>query len=273
MMAPVTTAASPSPAGLLDVARRAATDAAALLVEGLGRARTLVETKTTGTDMVTEMDRAAERHVVDTIHAERPHDAIVGEEGTAEPGTTGVEWIIDPIDGTTNYLYGHPGFAVSIAVAVDAVVVAATVVDPLHRDVFTATRGGGAFRNDEPIGVSSQTQLDNTLVATGFSYESARRGRQAEVLARILPIVRDVRRMGAAAVDLCSVACGRVDAFYEKGLARRDYSAGALIAREAGATVGDLDGDEPSTEFVLATAPAVFDELRQHLVTAGAGDA
>jgi myo-inositol-1(or 4)-monophosphatase len=265
--------ARPSPGELVLLARRAATDAAALLVAGLHRDRTVVETKTTGTDMVTEMDRAAERHIVDSIRAARPRDGVVGEEGTADAGTTGVEWIVDPIDGTTNYLYGHPGFAVSIAVACDHDVVAAAVVDPLHDDVFTATKGGGAFRNDDPITASGQTRLGQTLVATGFSYESARRRRQAGVLAQILPVVRDVRRMGAAAVDLCSVACGRVDAFYEKGLALWDYSAGALIAREAGATVGDLDGGEPSSQFVLAAAPAIFDELRGRLREAGAGEA
>jgi myo-inositol-1(or 4)-monophosphatase len=265
--------ASPSADELLEVARRAASSAAALLVEGLQHARTLVETKTTGTDMVTEMDRAAERDIVKTIRMYRSHDAIVGEEGTQETGTTGVEWVIDPLDGTTNYLYGHPGFAVSIAAAVRGEVLAATIADPLHHDVFTASKGAGAFRNDVPIAVSDQDVLGHTLLATGFSYDSARRRRQAEVLTHVLPAVRDVRRMGAAAVDLCSVACGRVDAFYEKGLARWDYSAGVLIAREAGAAVGDLDGNEPSSAFVLAAAPAVFDALRDRLRQADAGSA
>jgi myo-inositol-1(or 4)-monophosphatase len=184
-----------------------------------------------------------------------------------------VEWIVDPIDGTTNYLYGHPGFAVSIAVAVDGVVTAAVVVDPLHGDVFRATKGGGALRNGRPISPTAQTTLGQTLVATGFSYRSDRRRKQAEVLSTVMPVVRDIRRMGAAAVDLCSVACGRVDAFYERGLALWDYSAGALIATEAGATVGDLDDGPPSSEFVLAASPGVFDELRGLLAAAGAGRA
>jgi myo-inositol-1(or 4)-monophosphatase len=255
---------------LLDLAQLAAQQAATLLIDGLKRTRSLVETKTTGTDMVTEMDRAAERHITAAIRRERPQDAVVGEEGTAEQGSSGVEWIVDPIDGTTNYLYGYPGFAVSIGVAVHGDVVAGVVVDPSHDDVFTATKDGGAHRNGQSIHVSTQTELGHTLVATGFSYDADRRRRQAEVLVELLPAVRDIRRMGAAAVDLCSVACGRVDAFYEKGLAPWDFAAGALIAAEAGARVGDLNGGPASTEFTLAAAPAVFGFLEALLSTAGA---
>lgn len=276
MMANVTVDAFepvPRPTDLLEIAQIPAQEAAALLTAGLSHVRELVETKTTGTDMVTEMDRRAEDHIVSAIRRARPDDAVVGEEGTAEAGTTGVEWIIDPIDGTTNYLYGHPGFGVSVAVAIHGEVVAGVVVDPVHNDVFTATKGGGANRNGARIAVSDQTQLSHTLVATGFSYEPERRRRQAEVLVHVLPSVRDIRRMGAAAVDLCSVACGRVDAFYEKGLARWDFAAGALIAREAGATVGDLTGDPPSSAFTLAAAPEVFEPLRVLLDAAGAGAA
>jgi myo-inositol-1(or 4)-monophosphatase len=262
--------APPSPDELLDVAQRAAERAGALLVDGLDRVRALVETKSTSTDMVTEMDRAAESLIVDTIREIRRHDAIVGEEGTAETGSTGVEWIVDPLDGTTNYLYGHPGFAVSIAAAVDGEVVAGVVADPLHGDVFTATRGEGARRNGRPISPARPSSLADALVATGFSYDPERRRKQAGVLVQLLPKVRDIRRMGAAAVDLCSVACGRVDAFYERGLARWDYAAGALVAAESGAIVGDLDGGAASSEFTMAAAPAVFEPLRAELAQAGA---
>jgi myo-inositol-1(or 4)-monophosphatase len=276
MMAHVTSTPRPSehvePA-LLELARRAAEGAADLLLSRVRATRSLVDTKTTGTDMVTEMDHAAERHIATVLRTARPDDAIVGEEGTADTGTSGVEWIIDPIDGTTNYLYGHPGFAVSIAAAIDGEVVAGVVVDPVHADVFAAAKGHGATRNDEPIHASEQTELGHALVATGFSYEPERRRRQAQVLVEVLPRVRDIRRMGAAAVDLCSVACGRVDAFYEKGLARWDHAAGALIAAEAGAVVGDLAGGPASTAFTLAAAPAVFDDLRALLQAAGADDA
>jgi myo-inositol-1(or 4)-monophosphatase len=270
---PATDAPPPTTTELLDLAQLAAERAAALLLDELHHSRSLVETKTTGTDMVTEMDRAAERQIVATIRRQRPHDAIVGEEGTAEPGFTGVEWIVDPIDGTTNYLYAYPGFAVSIAAAVDGEVVAGVVVDPLHDEVFTAAKGAGAARNGEPINVSDRAELGQALVATGFSYEPERRRRQAEVLVQVLPAVRDIRRMGAAAVDLCSVGCGRVDAFYEKGLARWDYAAGALVAAEAGAVIADLAGGPPSSAFTLAAAPEVFEPLRALLIAARAGDA
>ena len=259
--------------GLLTLAVDIAGRAAAGQLDGLTRARTSVDTKTTGTDMVTEMDRATERLIVDSILAARPTDGILGEEGTDRPGTSGTRWIVDPIDGTTNYLYGHPGFSVSIAVEVDGLVSVGVVHDPLHDEVFTAIRGRGAHRNGRPISVSTEERLAHALIATGFSYEPDRRRRQATVLTELLPRVRDIRRMGAASVDLCSVACGRVDAYYERGLQPWDHAAGALIAREAGAIVGDLDGGEPRFEFCLAAPPALFEQLRPLLVEFGAGDA
>lgn len=261
------------PDDLLHLATRLADDAAALLIEGLERARTSVTTKSSSTDLVTEMDRAAERLIGDGLRLERPDDAVVGEEGTDRAGTSGVRWLVDPIDGTTNYTYGHPGFAVSIAAEIDGVTTVGVVADPLHRDVFTAVRGRGARRNGRPLSVTACADLAQALVATGFSYEAARRERQAAVLAEVIPQVRDIRRMGAAAVDLCSVACGRVDAFYEKGLQPWDHAAGALIAAEAGAVVGDLDGGPASGSFCLAAAPGVFAPLRDLLRRAGAADA
>jgi fructose-1,6-bisphosphatase/inositol monophosphatase family enzyme len=223
--------------------------------------------------MVTEMDRASEALIVAGIEAARPDDGIVGEEGADREGTSGVRWLVDPIDGTTNYLYGFPGFAVSIAAEIDGDVAVGVVHDPLHRDVFTAARGRGARRNGEAIAVSTNADLSTALVGTGFSYDRDRRARQAAVLTEILPRVRDIRRMGAAAVDLCSVACGRLDAYYERGLAPWDLAAGALVAREAGALVGDLAGGPGAHEFVLASAPELFVPLRTVLVTAGAGNA
>jgi len=190
-----------------------------------------------------------------------------------------VRWIIDPIDGTTNYVYGHPGFAVSIAADwTDPATgrpepLVGVVADPLHAEVFTAVAGGGAFRNGEPIRCSATTELRQALVATGFSYEADRRARQAGVLAHLLPAVRDIRRMGAASVDLCSVACGRVDAYYERGLKAWDFAAGALVAVEAGAIVADLDGGGPSEAFTLAATPAIHRPLAELLAGAGAADA
>ena len=258
---------------LLALASTIAADAAAILLDGLERERSLVGTKTTGTDMVTEMDRAAERLIVDAILRSRPNDAILGEEGTDHLGTSGIRWIVDPIDGTTNYLYGHAGFAVSIAAEIDGVIEIGVVHDPLHREVFTAMRGSGSFRNGAAIRASAESDLGHALVATGFSYEPERRRRQAAVLTEVLPLVRDIRRMGAASVDLCSVACGRVDAYYERGLQPWDHAAGALIAREAGAIVGDLDGGGPTFEFCLAAPPALFEQLLRLLRTHGAGSA
>jgi myo-inositol-1(or 4)-monophosphatase len=260
------------PTQLLALAHRLAEEAGQLLVDGLAKAE-LLGTKSTTTDLVTSMDHASERHVVAGIRAARPDDAIVGEEGTDTPGTTGVRWIIDPLDGTTNYFYGVPAYAVSIGVEVDGEVVAGVVADPSRHETFAAVRGGGATCNGRPIRCTDATTLAHALVGTGFSYEPARRARQGAVVATLLPLARDVRRFGAAALDLCWVGCGRLDGYYERGLAAWDLAAGALVAAEAGATVGDLSGGSPSTAFVLASAPQIFEDLRSVLAAAGAGDA
>jgi myo-inositol-1(or 4)-monophosphatase len=257
---------------LLSLAHRLAEEAGQLLLDGLATAE-LLGSKSSPTDMVTSMDRASEQHIVDGIRAARPEDAIVGEEGTADAGTSGVRWIIDPLDGTTNYLYALPAFAVSIAVEVDGVVEVGVVVDPSHRETFAATRGGGATCNGKPITCSDPTSLAHALVGTGFSYDPERRARQGAVVAVLLPRARDVRRYGAAALDLCWVGCGRLDAFYEKGLQPWDLAAGGLVASEAGAVVGDLDGRPASTAFTLASAPAVAADLRALLRDAGAESA
>ena len=259
-------------AALLDLAVGLAREASTLLVAGRTR-RLVVGTKSSGTDMVTEMDRASEALIVGGLRAARPHDAIVGEEGTADTGTSGVRWLVDPLDGTTNYLYGYRAFAVSIAAEVDGRLVVGVVADASSGEVFTAARGSGARCNGVPLEVVDHAELATALVGTGFSYLADRRARQAQVLTAVLPAVRDVRRAGSAALDLCWVASGRLDAFYEKGLGPWDLAAGVLIATEAGARTGDLDGGAPSTEFVLAAAPSLFEPLRAALVAAGARDA
>jgi myo-inositol-1(or 4)-monophosphatase len=258
------------PAALLSLAQELADEAGAFILDAHHARVFVTDTKTSPTDMVTEVDRDCEALIVAGIRAARPHDTIVGEEGADHVGTSDVRWVIDPIDGTTNFVYGHPGFSVSIAAQINGITVAGVVAVPLLHEVFTAVAGGGARRNDEPIGVSDLDRLDGALVATGFSYDAERRHRQAQVLTRVLPQVRDIRRMGAASVDLCSVACGRVDAYYERGLKPWDYAAGALVAVEAGARVGDLDGGSPSPEFVFATNPALFAPLATLLDDAGA---
>ena len=209
---------------------------------------------------------------MDRLLTARPDDALIGEEGANHAGTSGIEWVVDPIDGTTNYLYRFPGFAVSIAARTEAGAVVGVVNDPLHREVFSARRGAGSWRNGERLAVSTQTRLDQALVATGFGYHPARRAHQADVLRAIVPRIRDIRRLGAASVDLCSVACGRVDAYFEKGLQPWDHAAGALVAAEAGARVGDLDGGPLRGDFCLAAPPALFEPLRELLADLGAGD-
>lgn len=258
------------PVELRVLAESAARAAGALLLAGLDAPRTDVQTKSTGTDMVSEMDRAAEACIVERLLGARPDDGMVGEEGTDLRGTSGVLWVVDPLDGTTNYLYGLAGFGVSIAAEVDGVVVAGVVFDVVRGNLFAATLGGGATRDDIPIRASSATDLGTALVATGFSYEAERRARQAAVLVEVLPRVRDIRRFGAAAVDLCSVACGRVDAYYERGLARWDLAAGGLIATEAGAVVTGFDGGPAVAGSVVAAAPGIAGSLRELVVRAGA---
>jgi myo-inositol-1(or 4)-monophosphatase len=230
------------PHDLLRVAVEAAGAAGSLLLEGLGRVvDSGAETKTSATDMVTEMDHSSEALLARTIRAARPHDAFLGEEGTSGAGTTGVRWVVDPLDGTTNYLYGFPSWGVSVAAELDGEVVAGVVHDPVHGDMFTAVRDAGAARNREPLHVHGPPDLATALAATGFGYDPEVRRSQAEELVHIIPNVRDIRRAGAASLDLCWLAMGRVDLYYERGLQPWDWAAGSLIAAEAGALVSRLE--------------------------------
>ncbi len=219
------------------------------------------DTKSTPTDVVTAADEACEALLVEGIRTARPADGILGEEGGSTEGTSGVRWVVDPIDGTVNYLYGIPQWAVSIGVEVDGRAEVGVVLDPAKDELWTAVRGRGAWLDGRPLRCSSVTDLAQSLVATGFGYDARRRAVQARTLARLLPVVRDVRRWGAASLDLCSVAAGRVDAYYEQGLNPWDMSAGLLIATEAGARVGGLRGQEAGYGRVVASAPAVFAPL------------
>ena len=258
---------------LRSLAERAARDAGRLLREAAGQVRAEVSNKSTGTDMVTEMDRASEALITARLLGARPDDGILGEEGVDIAGTSGVRWVVDPLDGTTNYLYGFPGFNVSIAAEVDGQAGVGVVYDVVRDELFSAIRGGGATRDGDPIRPSGATELSHALVGTGFSYEPERRHRQAEVLLEVLPRVRDIRRQGAAALDLCSVACGRLDAYYERGLAPWDLAAGGLIATEAGATVTDFDGADARVGSVVAASPAIAGALRDLLETTGVASA
>ena len=273
-------AADLSAAGLLAVATGAAREAGELLALPGGRV-SVAATKSSPTDVVTEMDRRSEELIRARILAGRPGDAILGEEGGQTGDTAGapVRWVIDPLDGTVNYLYGLPDWAVSIAAEVAGAVVAGAVFVPSRGELFTATRGGGGWL--ESVGAARAGRagragrvrlrcrpgvpLDQALVATGFGYLAARRKVQGEVVAALLPRVRDIRRAGVASADLCSVAAGRLDAFYERGLNYWDYAAGALIAAEAGAVVGGLRGAPPGTSMTVAAGPGLFPALAEAL--------
>ncbi len=267
---PPTGATDTDPGSLLELADAAVDRALPRLLAARRRGGFTVDTKSSTTDMVTELDRSTERDLVSTIRAARPDDAVVGEEGTDHAGASGITWLIDPIDGTTNFLYDLPGWSISVAAADAHGVVAGVVHDPVRGERFRAVRGGGATRDGLPIRVSEVTDLSVALVATGFGYDRERRPRQAEVLTRVIGGIRDVRRFGGAALDLCGVACGRVDAYYERGLGPWDLAAGSLIAREAGARILDLS--TRGGAIVVAT-PAVFDPLVTLLEAAGVHDA
>jgi myo-inositol-1(or 4)-monophosphatase len=230
--------------------------------------------------MVTEMDLASERLIAESLSRQRPLDSIVGEEGARRDGSTGVRWIVDPLDGTTNYLHRLPAFAVSIAAEIAGRVAVGVVHDPSHEETFAAVRGGGAGLSKSRTGPAISLQvdvpppaLDEALVGTGFNYDAGLRAHQAAVLTRVLPAVGDIRRAGAAALDLCWVATGRVDAFFEAGLAPWDWAAGALVAGESGAWVGDLEGGPPSPSMTLAAAPELAARLRALIVGADEGGA
>ena len=248
---------------LLGIAVELAHAAGRVLLDGQASVRTIVETKSTRTDMVTEMDRASEALIVEGLLKSRPDDGMLGEEGTAAPGTTGVQWVVDPLDGTTNYLYGFPSWAVSIGAEIDGVPAVGVVHDPVHSETFTAVQGGGSFLNGARLMVEGAPDLATSLVGTGFSYDAVNRRRQAELLLSVLPVVRDVRRAGSAATDMCWVAAGRLDAYYERGVQPWDVCAGTVIATEAGAVVGRLDD-----ETIVVAAPHLFDNLCAVLMSA-----
>jgi len=259
------------PADLAALASSVAQEAAELLLSHRGRVG-VVRTKSSPTDVVTEMDRAAEDLIRDRLLAARPGDAVLGEE-RGQTGSGSVRWVVDPIDGTVNYLYGLPDWGVSIAAEVAGEVVAGAVCVPLRRAVFTGVSGGGAWLESswqpgpQRLSCNVGVPLGAALVATGFAYGAAERSGQGRVVAALLPKVRDIRRSGSAASDLCSVAAGQVDAFYEKGLKYWDMAAGGLIAREAGAMTGGLRGEAAGTAMTIAASPDLFAELHDLLAS------
>jgi myo-inositol-1(or 4)-monophosphatase len=258
------------PAELLALAQPIAHEVGEALLASLAAGPPVVTTKSTATDLVTEMDRWAEHQITERILAARPHDGVMGEEGAEIAGTSGVSWSIDPIDGTVNFVHGIAGFNVSIAALVEGTTVAAAVCSPAHGELFTATLGGGAHLDGRALRCASPASLSAAVIATGFAYDPARRRRQAEALARAIDRFADVRRFGAAALDLCWVAAGRLDGYFERGLNHWDHAAGALIAREAGAVVSGIDGEEPSDALLIAAGPTIWQPLADVLRDAGA---
>jgi fructose-1,6-bisphosphatase/inositol monophosphatase family enzyme len=262
---------SPDPRALLELARTLALEGAALLADFRGRPLEVV-TKSSSVDMVTAADRMVESHIVERLRTTRPEDGVLGEEGAAREGTSGVRWLIDPIDGTTNFVYGIPGYAISIGAEVEGERVAGVVHDVLLGETFAAGRGLGATLNDRPIKISAKADLATALIGTGFAYDAQARDAQAQVLQRVLPRVRDIRRRGAASLDICWVACGRLDGYYERHIGGPwDIGAGEVILREAGGLIAGLDGPAAPPALVLASGPALFEELRALLREAGAG--
>jgi myo-inositol-1(or 4)-monophosphatase len=258
---------------LVDVAVRVAAEAADLARLSRETAIRDVDTKSSETDVVTAGDRASERLVRERLAELRPGEPVLGEEegGADDAARAGLCWVVDPIDGTVNYLYGYPWYAVSLAAQVDGVSVAGAVVEPVSGRRWTAARGSGAALDGVPLRVSASTRLDLSLIATGFAYRPERRSRQAAGVANLMGRLRDIRRGGSAALDLCAVAAGWLDGFFEHGLSRWDWAAGALIASEAGATVRlpGTTGDPFGEDLLLATTPGIAEALRAAMLDSG----
>ncbi|RXZ41493.1 inositol monophosphatase family protein [Agromyces binzhouensis] len=273
-------AAAAASVDLLAIARRIALAAAEAALEERRKGISVAATKSTPTDVVTAVDRDTEERIRSMILDARPDDGIFGEEDDTHVGSSGLNWVVDPIDGTVNLLYDIPAWSVSIAV-VDGPpdpghwhALAGIVVNPVTGEVFEASVGGGARlvdgQGERELRVNDDVHLSGALVATGFGYAADRRAAQAAVLVDVLPRIRDIRRIGSAALDLGAVAAGRLDAFYEQGLNPWDHAAGALIVREAGGRVGGLGGAAESDRMLVAAPPSLFDDLTALLGEAGA---
>ncbi|GAA1954397.1 inositol monophosphatase family protein [Agromyces allii] len=269
-------------ADLLALAHAIAVHAGESALDARRRGVSVAATKSTPTDIVTAVDRDTEELIRSLILDARPDDGIVGEEDDVHIGTSGLDWIVDPIDGTVNFLYDLPSWAISIAVAerggadaaggagsIDGATVAGVVLNPSSGELFEASLGGGAHAAGRALAVNEGVPLHQALVATGFGYASDLRRRQAEVLLGVLPEVRDIRRIGSAALDLCALAAGRIDAYYERGLNAWDHAAGGLIAREAGARITGPHGGRENSELLVAAAPDLHEELVALLRRAG----
>ena len=267
---PPTDATADLPTELLVLARATAEEAALLVGAGRATAADQVDTKSSSVDVVTAVDQATEELIGRRLLEARPDDGLLGEEGAAREGTSGVRWVVDPIDGTVNFLYGFPAYAVSIAAEVDGRTEAGVVLNVATGELFTAVRGRGAWVTapgsaESPLHGSAPVDLAHTLVATGFGYRVEQRRTQGAVVAGLLPEVRDIRRNGCASLDLCAAAAGRVDAYYELDLHPWDHAAGALVAAEAGLVVTGTGGRPFAEPMAVVAAPSIAGPLVQLL--------
>jgi myo-inositol-1(or 4)-monophosphatase len=257
----LTLAASPTELG--DIAAECARAAGELLLERfVAGGEQAVGSKSSPTDVVSEADYAAERAIRALLAARRPGDAILGEEGGETQAGEGLRWIVDPLDGTVNFLFGVPQWCVSVAVYDGEGGLAGVVFDPLRDEIFCGGRGGQATMNGAPVTGSSRGDLASALVGTGFAYEAAVRETQAAVVARVLPVVRDVRRMGSAALDLAWTAAGRYDAFYERGVQAWDIAAGSVLCECSGLVVRPLAAQGAAPEGLVVAPAGLIDELQ-----------
>jgi myo-inositol-1(or 4)-monophosphatase len=251
---------APDEHDLLAVAREAASAGARELMSRFGHGASGVRAKSTPTDLASEADLAAENAIRELLGRVRPGDAILAEEGGAS-GEGMLRWVVDPLDGTINFLFGIPAFAVSVACEDASGALAGVVLDPVREECFAATRSGPATLNGNQITASSRDDLATAMVATGFGYDSSVRARQAAVVARVLPRARDIRRFGSAALDLAWCACGRWDAYYERGVEPWDVAAGALLAGRAGLVVRDLPATDQDPPGLVVAPGAIIEEL------------
>jgi myo-inositol-1(or 4)-monophosphatase len=232
-------------------------EGAAAVVRRLRTDHLATAAKSSATDLVTDVDRATERWLVAELESRRPGDAILGEEGGGRQGSTGVRWLLDPIDGTVNFVLGIPHYAVSVAAEVEGVVVAGAVTNPVSGETFHAHQGGGGYLHEHRLTGPREVPLERAVVATGFGYDAGVRTRQVAAAAPLLPRIGDIRRLGAASLELCFLAAGRVDAYFEAALNPWDHAAGGLVATEAGCVVSGLRGRPPSERLYAAAGPGL----------------
>jgi myo-inositol-1(or 4)-monophosphatase len=250
-----------TPSGLREIAEAVAREAGSRLREAFAGPSVNVQSKSSPTDLVSEADHAAERLIRERLLAARPEDGLIGEEGSDVAGTTGVRWIVDPLDGTINFLFGIPDWGVSIACEDADGTIAGVVYDPMRDELWSAVRDGPPLLDGRQVRASTRDDLATALIGTGFGYDTEVRRAQAEVAMRLLPEVRDIRRFGSAALDLAWTAAGRLDAFYERGLNHWDRAAGELLCVRAGLAVRDLAPAPPVPGGVLVAPPALADAL------------